>query len=251
MVNVAAHSGPDQDGVPAGLAAGRNATPTLIALLLLFVLGTAAIYHGTDKFRVVSTEEARRLSIAEHPRKVPNAELIDANGRKQGLYHTLDRDGRVSIVTFIYTRCNAICSVLGNEFQQMQQSLQQRGLQHQLRLLSISFDASDGPVQLSSYARRMKADPQDWQLFSVDTAMQRKSLLDSFGIVVVPAPLGEFQHNAAFHVLTPDGRLSRIFDYDQPDAALAYALSLSSMYSQVAQKSANGRPTAAGTGAAL
>ncbi|MFZ6649296.1 SCO family protein [Undibacterium sp. TJN25] len=237
----------------AGSSSGsaRNAAPTMLALALLFVLGVAAIYHGTDKFRVVSTEEARRLDIAEHPRKVPDAALSDAGGRKLDLYRTLGQDGRVSIVTFIYTRCNVVCSVLGNEFQQMQQTLQQRGLQHQLRLLSISFDATDGPAQLSSYAIRMKADPQDWQMLSVDTAAQRSSLLNSFGIVVVPAPLGEFQHNAAFHVVTPDGRLSRIFDYDQPEAALAYALSLSSRHPQIAQKNGEDSQAEARTGAAL
>ena len=51
-------------------------------------------------------------------------------------------------------------------------------------------------------------------------------VLDMFGIVVVPAPLGQFEHNAAFHVVTPDGHLARIVDLDDPDGALRAAVGL-------------------------
>ncbi|GGC57481.1 SCO family protein [Undibacterium terreum] len=216
--------------------AGFLSAPTLAALLLIFVLGTAAIYHATDSFRVVSTEDGRRLAIAEHPRQIPEAAVSYANGQQLQLSQALHSDSRVAIVTFIYTRCNTICSILGTELQQMQGHLQQRGLQQQLRLLSISFDDSDGPAELSAYAKRMQANPKEWQFMRVNNAVQRQALLDSFGIVVVPAPLGEFQHNAAFHVVTPDGKLARIFDYDEPDAALEYAAALSQQQTPLAQK---------------
>jgi protein SCO1/2 len=42
----------------------------------------------------------------------------------------------------------------------------------------------------------------------------------------VPAPLGEFEHNAALHVVTPGGQLVRIVDLSRPDEALATAVSL-------------------------
>ena len=61
----------------------------------------------------------------------------------------------------------------------------------------------------------------------VGDAAQRKALLDTFGIVVVPAPLGQFQHNAAFHLVAPDARLSRIIDFDDPEAALTAASGMS------------------------
>jgi protein SCO1/2 len=51
----------------------------------------------------------------------------------------------------------------------------------------------------------------------------RQRLLDAFGIMVVPAPLGEFEHNAALHVVAADGRLVRIIDIQSPAEAIAVA----------------------------
>jgi len=48
-------------------------------------------------------------------------------------------------------------------------------------------------------------------------------LLDSFGIMVVPAPGGEFEHNAALHLVSPPGLLLRILGLDEGAQALALA----------------------------
>jgi protein SCO1/2 len=202
--------------------------PTLAALLLLVAFGTAAIYVGTAGFRVISTEAGRRLDIAEHPRALPAAQVYAAAGQPQPgmLVHALAGDPRIAIVTFIYTRCNALCSVLGDEFQQMQATLKQRGLQDKVRLLSISFDPRDTPQALADYAQRQQAQPQSWQFLGIADTRQRQAVLDTFGIVVLPAPLGEFQHNAAFHLIDRQGRLARIIDYADPAQALDTALAM-------------------------
>jgi protein SCO1/2 len=108
----------------------------------------------------------------------------------------------------------------------MQQALQARGLAHKIRLLSISFDNRDGQPDLAAYAQHMHAQPTVWRFAQVVDVKERAALLQAFGITVVPAPLGEYQHNAAFHLLTPDGRLVRIVDYDRAETALDYAVSL-------------------------
>jgi protein SCO1/2 len=204
--------------------------PTLAALLLVAALGTAAIYAGTASFRVISTEAGRRLDIAEHPRALPAAQVYAAAGQPQPgmLAQALGNDPRIAIVTFIYTRCNAVCSVLGDEFQQMQAQIKQRGLQDKVRLLSISFDPRDTPQSLAYYAQRQKAQPQSWQFLGIADARQRQGVLDAFGIVVLPAPPGEFQHNAAFHLIDHQGRLARIVDYADPAQALDTALAMAS-----------------------
>lgn len=206
---------PPDEGAHAPLA-------TLLALLLVCLLGLAALCSATRGFQVVSTEDGRRLDVAAHPRALPPADVHMP--RATTLRRALADDGRVAIVAFIYTSCNAVCSVLGSEFQQLQQTIRQRGAEKQVRLLSVSFDPRDTPAALTTYARRQQADPALWDLIAVDRDGQRQALLDAFGIVVVPAPLGEFQHNAAFHIVAPDGRLLRIDDYDRPDLALADAL---------------------------
>ena len=116
---------------------------------------------------------------------------------------------------------------MGSEFQQLQRELQASGRAHEVRLLSISFDPHDQPAQLAAYARQMRAQPEIWQFAAVPDARQRQALLAAFGIVVVPAPAGEFEHNAAFHIVDANGLLAQIVDYDAPHAALQYALAAS------------------------
>jgi protein SCO1 len=210
---------------------------TVLAVMLVLVAGVLAIGHVTDGFRVVTTEDARRLSVEEHPRPLPATLVQYESGAPVPLADSLRDDGRVTIAVFFYTRCNSVCSVVGSEFQQMQQALQTRGLAHKIRLLSISFDGRDGQPELAAYAQHMHAQPADWHFAQVPDARQRDALLQRFGITVVPAPLGEYQHNAAFHLLTPDGRLVRIVDYDQPETALDYAVSLAQCGAPVAARS--------------
>lgn len=203
---------------------------TAAALLLVAALGTAALYASTYGFRVVSTEAGRRLDIAESPRVLPPAKVYAAAGQPQPatLAQALGPGGdpRIAIVAFIYTTCNAVCSVLGSEYQQMQDTLRQRGLQDKVRLISISFDPRDTPQALASYAQRQKALPNSWQFLAMPDAAERQAVLDAFGIVVLPAPLGEFQHNAAYHLIDRQGRLSRVVDFSNAAGALDTALAM-------------------------
>jgi protein SCO1/2 len=199
--------------------------PTLGALLLVCAAGLAALYHGTMGFEVVSTEDGRRLAISRQPLELPSAAIH--HPEPGTLARMLGDDGRVAIVTFIYSSCNAVCSVLGSEYQQMQEAIRKRALQGDVRLISISFDARDTAPVLAAYARRQHADPALWRMVGVDHEDERKALLDAFGIVVLPAPMGEFQHNAAFHLIDRQGRLARITDYDNPAQALEQAVALS------------------------
>ena len=44
--------------------------------------------------------------------------------------------------------------------------------------------------------------------------------------MVLPAPLGEFEHNAALHVVTSNAMLTRIVDYADYKAALDLAATM-------------------------
>ena len=48
-------------------------------------------------------------------------------------------------------------------------------------------------------------------------------ILRSFGIVVIPDGRGDFQHNAAVHVVNGDGRLARVLDLSADPADIARA----------------------------
>ncbi|HWK72498.1 MAG TPA: SCO family protein [Burkholderiaceae bacterium] len=184
----------------------------LLAVLVIAVLGIGALWAQTDGFTALTTEAARRADIARHPRALPDAALLTRSGERVSLADDLRNDGRVAVVNFMYTRCFSICLAMGGEFQQLQEAIRQRGLADRVRIVSLSFDPADTPGDLSRYAARMRADPGIWQFAAMADADQRRALLDAFGIVVVPAPLGQYEHNAAYHVVTPEGRLARIVD---------------------------------------
>jgi protein SCO1/2 len=173
-----------------------------------------AIYWQTDGFTVVTTEAARRAALERQPRPLPDVALSLEPDFSDKLLHNLKSDGRVAVVNFIYTGCMSVCLAVGGEFQRLQKAIQEQGLSRQIRLLSISFDPADTPATLARYARQMHSDPAVWQFASVPDPKQRRNLLDAFGIIVVPAPLGQFEHNAAYHIVMADGRLAQIIDYD-------------------------------------
>lgn len=203
-------------------SAPSPARATMASTSLVTLLGCLAIRQATMGFQVVATEDGRRLEIARHPRELPRAR-IDWPMRPL-LADVLRADGRVAVISFIYTSCNAVCSALGSEFQQMQAAIRVRGWQEKVRLLTISFDPRDDSTRLIAYAARQQADGAIWQVAGIKEAGERKAVLDTFGVVVVPAPLGEFVHNAAFHLVTADGRLAKIHDYGSADSALADAI---------------------------
>ena len=213
------NSSADTSNPMAGLPA------TFAACLAVLLAGLVALFMATSGATAFTTETLRRSQVAQAPAAIPDFRLVDAQGQQQSLHTLLAQDGRVWIVDFIYTRCPSLCLTLGSVFQQLQAQLVDRGLQQQVGLLSISFDpANDRPAELRAYARRMQMRPEVWHLVSLHDAADRRRLLDSFGIMVVPAPLGEFEHNAALHIVRPDGRLVRILDLSQPDAAIAAAV---------------------------
>jgi protein SCO1 len=197
-------------------------TRTLIATLLVLTAGVLAFSGLTRGFTVLTAESARRQSVAAAPMRVPELTGIDQRGARRSAF---GRDeGRVLIVDFIYTRCTSLCSALGSSYQQLQNSIETQHLEHAVRLVTVSFDpAHDTPATIREYAARLGAKPDLWTILTpLDPDALRRSL-NAFGVVAIPAPQGQFVHNAAFHVIDRHGRLARIIDITQPGGALSAA----------------------------
>lgn len=195
-----------------------------IASLLIMLFAGLAVFEQTDGFSVLTTESARRASVSRHPVSLPDTPLVTDNGAVQSLKDNLAHDGRTAIVNFIYTRCASVCIEMGEEFQQLQAQIQAHGLSDKIRLISISFDPRDTAAWLAAYQQHMQANDHIWQAMMASDDSQRRALLDAFGIIVVPAPMGQFEHNTAYHVVDADARLRRITDINDTDRILYYAL---------------------------
>lgn len=206
---------------PATLFKTFAATTAVLATALL------ALLLATGGGQSFTTETLRRQHISQQAELVPAFDVTLGNGQRTTLKALLAPGGKVWLVDFVYTRCQTLCLSLGSTYQQMQAQIEARGLQGKVGLLSISFDpANDSPAALADYTKRMGMNPQVWQIATLTQWQDRRRLLDAFGIMVLPAPLGEYEHNAALHVVTGDGMLSRIVDYADYKSALDIAATL-------------------------
>jgi len=185
------------------------------AALVLAMLGTA-----TRGFSALTTDTARALDVAAKPVLVPEIALLDMHRTA----HTLRDDRRSTIVDFVYTRCLTVCSALGGIYHTLQSEIGARGLESQVRLLSVSFDpAWDTPERLGPYVQVMRADPAIWTIATVADTAALPTMLRTFGIRVIDDGVNGFVHNAALHVVDPKGRLVAILPFDAIGAALEVA----------------------------
>lgn len=188
------------------------------------MVGAVLLLNATAGGNAFTTETLRRFEVADKPRQVPMLAVHDAAGRKTTLDALLGDGQRAWIVDFVYTRCQSVCLSLGTVFQQLQEEILARGLAGQVGLLSVSFDPeNDTPEQLRTYGGRLRMNADVWQAVSLVHPQDRRALLDAFGIMVSGAPRGEFEHNAALHVVDSKGRLVLIVDADNARAGLEAA----------------------------
>jgi protein SCO1 len=199
---------------------------TAVASLAICAIGGALLWGGTAGFRAFTSEQARRRAIAERPRALPVVDLEDQDGRPFTLtvYH-----GRPLAVDFVYTQCVSVCTILSAGFQRLDRAERSRfeSENERLQLVSISFDPRDTPDRLREYASRYQADGRTWRFARVRDARDLPQILRSFGIVVIPDGRGDFQHNAAVHVVNGDGRLARVLDLSADPADIARAAAAS------------------------
>jgi protein SCO1 len=192
---------------------------TAAVALVIALLGSLALWQGTDGLRAFTTEGARRLSVLKQPRPVPDARLVDMRGQAMTL---ADEGGRAIIVEFIYTTCPTLCISLGESFAKLRNEIITAGLSDRTRLISISFDlARDGPEALRDYADAHGADGRLWITARPENEQALQALLKVFGVTVIPDGAGGFVHNAALHVVDRQGRLEAIFDIGEEARALA------------------------------
>jgi len=186
---------------------------TALASVVICATGGGLLFVGTNGFRAFTTEQARRLGVATHPRSLPVVALDDQYGRS---FTLASYRGEPLAVDFVYTQCVTLCTRLSASFQRLDRAERARAMSgnSRLRLVTISFDPRDTPEHLRSYASRYQADGSDWRFARVHDARELPALLSAFGITVIPDGRGDFQHNAALHLLNADGRLSRVLDID-------------------------------------
>ena len=199
---------------------------TVVASLAVCTAGAVTFWHATDGLRALTSEQARRVSISRSPRPVPDVLLEDQDGIA---FRLADLQGAPVAVEFIYTRCQTLCALLSAGMRQFSASQRSSGTgaSGRVHLVSISFDAAgDSTPRLREYASHYGAAHDTWRIARVRDPRDLGSLLETFGIVVIPDGAGGFQHNAAIHLLRTDGRLARVLDADATPTDLTRAVTI-------------------------
>lgn len=184
---------------------------SVFAATIIVIAGIGLLFSATDGFRAFTSETARRIAVLERPATIPAATLQGHNGQT---FRLSELGGRVVVIDFIFTRCPTVCNAMGAQFRLLADELRSRGLGDRAVMLSVSFDPEyDDPEALSAYLRRYGELRPNWLAARITDPDELHDWLDRFGVVVVPTIDG-YEHNAAIHIVNPQGKLVSILDYE-------------------------------------
>lgn len=156
---------------------------------------------------------SQNLHQPQPGQQVPDFALVDQDGKT---VHMNSFKGKVTLVTFIYTRCpfQDYCPLVSSNFAQIYAAARSKpSLYSKLRLLSISFDPShDTPKILrqygASFAKTAGAVPFDRWEFAAARPEELEKITDFFGVFYDPSQK-EIVHSLSTSVIAPDGAIYR------------------------------------------
>lgn len=202
---------------PEPRALGRGVVRTVAASATVLSLGVSALALATDGFAAFTYDGARALRALRAPAGAPpDLALVTHEGRALRL---ADFGAPVLLVNFVYTQCVSVCRASGDLFGRLQGLLAQDLARGQMHLLTVSLDPErDTPPALARYRSRYgRAGAGGWTLGVPPDRSELARWLDAFGVIVVPRPDGELEHNAAVAVVGPQRRIRAFVSLERAD----------------------------------
>jgi protein SCO1/2 len=154
--------------------------------------------------------DTTRLAVID---RAPPFTLTTQDGKPLRL---ADFQGKVLLVSFIFTTCNGTCPATTHRMSQVQHTLKERGLgkEGRVHLLSISLDpARDTPEVLRRYAKLYDADPASWT-FLTGEPEHVASVVAAWGMWAKPAANGQLDHPSRVFLVDGQGRIREIYNLD-------------------------------------
>jgi protein SCO1 len=188
-----------------------------IATILVLLFGFLLFFVGTDGFRAYTAETARVNQLIEEKPKFPNVTLEDSEERE---YSISEFKGKYVFITFIYTSCGTVCPQLEMNMAKVYDLVPDEYIGEEIVFLSISFDPTrDDPATLDKYKDYFDSDGETWRMARITDQAELESLLEAFGVIVIPDGNGNFTHNSAFYLVDKNGSLDNVMDYTKIDEA--------------------------------
>jgi cytochrome oxidase Cu insertion factor (SCO1/SenC/PrrC family) len=162
----------------------------------------------------------------------PDGALLDSNGKSLNL-RDLTR-GHITVLSFIYTRCAApkACPYATGVLSQLYRASEDdRALQKNLRLVSMSFDPEyDTPQRLAAYSEGVRDEKPgcEWRFVTAKSRAELEKILDAYGQAVArrqnPAdPQGPLFHIVRVFLIDRQGRIRNIYSSGTLDPRLVVA----------------------------
>lgn len=143
--------------------------------------------------------------------------------------------GRVTVLSFIYTRCAApkACPYATSVLSQLHDlSATDRTLARNLRLVSVSFDPEhDTPQQLAAYAKNLRDEKSggcEWNFLTAKSREDLEPILAAYDQAVdgradAADPQGPLYHTLRVFLIDRDGRIRNIYSSGTLDLRLIVA----------------------------
>lgn len=176
---------------------GKRGSGVLLALLLVLVV-------------VCSASAAQSYLPVIEP--APAFTLVSSEGEA---VKSTAFNGRITLLTFIYTHCASVCPMVTERMGRVADSLKSAGLLGSpAQLVSISFDPKrDTPGWLSTYSRSLGADPRSWE-FLTGTPEQLATLLRNYDFYARQQPNGDFDHVSRAYLIDAHARVRQIYSLE-------------------------------------
>jgi protein SCO1 len=158
--------------------------------------------------------------------------LLDSNGKSLRLRDLTH--GRVTVLSFIYTRCAApnACPYATSVMSQLHRvSLEDKTLATNMRLVSMSFDPEyDTPRHLADYAESMRDEKagSEWHFATAKSRAELEPTLNGYGQIVdkrqnAADPQGPLYHILRVFLIDREGRIRNIYSSGTLDLRLVLA----------------------------
>ena len=157
-----------------------------------------------------------------------NGIVVAPDGKPVNLHELLD--GRVAVLSFIYTRCTdpKACLRASGVLGQLQQfSRTDPSLKDKFQLITLSFDPGyDTPEVMERYGRVYSQGEggADWLFLTTRNDNELRPLLEAYGQRVdkrtKPSALGPYQHTLRVYLIDSKKRVRNIYSYGLLDPRL-------------------------------
>jgi protein SCO1 len=205
----------------------------LFELMLFAAVGVGAVHAGTDRAAEYDYDAPKpgtyTLSVIK---PAADGALLDSAGQPVRLAELTH--GRITVMSFIYTRCAAAraCPMATGVLMKLhRESAEDQAMAKQLRLVSMSFDpANDTPARMAAYSvlasPRTNAAP--WHFVTARSQSELQPILDAYGQAVDKKqnpkdPTGPLNHALRVFLVDAAGNIRNIYSSGTLDPRLVLA----------------------------